>query len=215
MDIDWFGHSCFRLREAGITVITDPYDKSIGYNLPRMRADIVTVSHAAPGHASASAVKGDPKVLARPGEYEIKEVFITGIQTWRGAGAAGEPKEENTVFVFEFGDLTACHLGDLAKVLTQTQVESLPDIDVLLVPCGGGGALDADKAAEMISLLEPKLVVPMHYQISSGDLKLDPLSRFLKEMGVAESAPQDTLRVARSQLPAETQVVILECKQGS
>jgi L-ascorbate metabolism protein UlaG (beta-lactamase superfamily) len=214
VDIDWFGQSCFRIREANVTAITDPYDKSIGYTLPRLRADIVTVSHDAPGHAAISAVKGEPKALARPGEYEVKGVFVTGIQTWRGAGAKGQPKEENTVFVFEFGELTVCHLGDLSKVLTQAQVEALPDVQVLLVPVGGGGALDADKAAEVVSLLEPSIVIPMHYRTPCVTLQLDPLSKFLKEMGATEQAPQDTLRVSRSQLPDETQVVILECKQG-
>jgi L-ascorbate metabolism protein UlaG (beta-lactamase superfamily) len=214
VDIDWFGQSCFRIREANVTAITDPYDKSIGYSLPRMRADIVTVSHDAPGHSAVSAVKGEPKVLSRPGEYEVKGVFITGIQTWRGAGARGEAKEENTLFVFEFGELTVCHLGDLSQVLSQAQVEALPDIHVLLVPVGGGSALDADKAAEIVSLLEPSLVIPMHYRTPYVNLQLDPLSKFLKEMGATEQAPQDTLRVSRSQLPSETQVVVLECKQG-
>ena len=214
MDIDWFGQSCFRIREANVIAVTDPYDKSIGYTLPRLRADIVTVSHAAPGHSAASAVKGEPKVVTRPGEYEVKGVFITGIQTWRGAGAKGEPKEENTVFVFEFGELTVCHLGDLSQVLSQAQVEALPDIHVLLVPVGGGGALDADKAAEVVSLLEPRIVIPMHYRTPYLSLTLDPLSKFLKEMGATEQAPQDTIRLSRSQLPDETQVVVLECKQG-
>jgi len=214
VEIDWFGQSCFRIREANVTAITDPYDKSIGYTLPRLRADIVTVSHDAPGHSAVSAVKGEPKVLTRPGEYEVKGVFITGIQTWRGAGAKSDPKEENTVFVFEFGELTVCHLGDLSQVLSQAQVEALPDIHVLLVPVGGGGALDADKAAEVVSLLEPSLVIPMHFRTPYVSLKLDPPSKFLKEMGATEQAPQDTLRVSRSQLPDETQVIVLECKQG-
>ncbi len=214
MDIDWYGQSCFRLREGNITVVTDPYDKSIGYNLPRLRADLVTISHDAPGHANAAAVKGDPKVLTRPGEYEVRGVFITGIQTWRGAGARGEAKEENTVFVFEFGELTVCHLGDLSRVLTQAQVESMPDIDVLLVPVGGGAALDADKAAEVISQLEPRIIIPMHYHTPFCTLALEPLSKFLKEMGVAEPMPLEALRVTKSQLPQEAQVVVLECKQG-
>ena len=162
----------------------------------------------------ADSVRGDAKVLSRPGEYEIKGVFITGIQTWRGAGVQGEAKEENTVFVFEFGGLTVCHLGELAKVLTQAQVESMPNINVLMVPVGGGGSLDADKAAEVISLLEPNIVVPMHYLTPYVNLKLDPLSKFLKEMGVTEHAPQESLRITRADLPQETQVVVLECKQG-
>ncbi|MGE5603763.1 MAG: MBL fold metallo-hydrolase [Nitrososphaerales archaeon] len=214
MDIDWFGQSCFRIKEGNVTVVTDPYDKSIGYTVPKLRADFVTISHDAPGHANGSAVKGEPKILTRPGEYEIKGVFVTGIQTWRGSTAKGEAKEENTVFVFEFGELTVCHLGDLSKVLTQAQVESMPDVDVLLVPVGGGGALDADKAAEVIAQLEPRIVVPMHYLTQYTTLKLDPLPKFLKEMGVTEHEPQDSLRIARSGLPEQTQVVILECKQG-
>ncbi len=214
MDIDWFGHSCFRLREGGVTIVTDPYDKSIGYVMPRVRADIITVSHDAPGHAAATAIKSDARVLTKPGEYEVKGVFITGIQTWRAASVEGEVKEENTVFVFEFGDLTVCHLGDLARVLTQAQVEAMPDIDVLMVPVGGGSALDADKAAEVISLVEPRIMIPMHYKTPYVNLTLDPLSKFLKEMGATEHAPQESLKVTRSDLPEETQVVILECKQG-
>jgi L-ascorbate metabolism protein UlaG (beta-lactamase superfamily) len=214
VDIDWLGHSCFRLREGNVTIVTDPYDKSIGYTMPRVRADIVTVSRNAPDHAAVASVKGEFKVVDRPGEYEIKGVFITGIQTWCGTGAKGELKEENTVFVFEFPDLTVCHLGDLARVLTQAQVEALPGIDVLLVPVGGGGSLDAHKAAEVISLLEPSIVVPMHYRTPYVTLKLDPLSKFLKEMGVTEHAPRESLRITRNELPEETQVVVLECKQG-
>lgn len=214
MDIDWFGQSCFRIKEGNVTIVTDPFDKSIGYTVPKLRADFVTVSHDAPGHANVSAVKGDPKVLTRPGEYEIRGVFVTGVQTWRGAAARGEAKEENTVFVFEFGDLTLCHLGDLSKVLTQAQVESMPDVDVLLVPVGGGGALDADKAAEVIAQLEPSIVIPMHYLTPYTTLKLDSLGKFLKEMGATEHEPQDSLRVTRGQLPEQSQVVVLECKQG-
>lgn len=214
MEIDWFGQSCFRLRESNVTVITDPYDKGIGYTLPRLRADIVTISHDAPGHAHATGVKGDPKVLTRPGEYEVRGVFITGIQTWRGAGAKGEAKEENTVFVLEFNDITVCHLGDLCRVLTQAQVESMPNVDILLAPVGGGGALDADKAAEVISQLEPRVVIPMHYHTPYVNLELDPLSKFLKEMGVTEQPAQESLRMTQGQLPQETQVVVLACKQG-
>lgn len=214
MDIDWFGQSCFRIKEGNVIVVTDPFDKSIGYTVPKLRADFVTISHEAPGHANGAAVKGDPKILTRPGEYEIKGVFVTGIQTWRGSTAKDEAKEENTVFVFEFGELTVCHLGDLSKVLTQAQVESMPDIDVLLVPVGGGGALDADKAAEVIAQLEPRIVVPMHYLTPYTTLKLDPLPRFLKAMGVTEHEPQDSLRITTSGLPEQTQVVVLECRQG-
>lgn len=214
MDIEWYGQSCFRIKEGSFTLITDPYDKTIGYSLPKgLKADVVTISHDAPGHAAVGQVKAG-KVLTRPGEYEVKGVFITGIQSWRGSGVKGEAKEENTIFVFEWGDLTVCHLGDLSRVLTQAQVESMPDVHVLLVPVGGGGALDADKAAQVISQLEPRIVIPMHYQTEFATVKLDPLHKFLKEMGVTEHDAQDSLRIQKASLPTETQVMVLACKQG-
>jgi L-ascorbate metabolism protein UlaG (beta-lactamase superfamily) len=214
VDIDWLGHSCFRIREQGVVVVVDPYDRSTGYSLPRLRADIVTVSHDLPHHA-VGAIKGEPKILSRPGEYEVKGVFVSGIQTWRKTAGQGEHKEENVVFVFEFGDLTVCHLGDLSQALTEAQVEALPDINVLMVPVGGGGALDADKAAQVISRIEPSMVIPMHYQTSLEATRLDPLSKFLKEMGVSEHTAQESLKISRSDLPDQTQVVVLELKQGT
>ena len=214
MDIDWYGHSCFRLRERNIAIITDPYSKSIGYSLPRLRADVVTVSHDAPGHANADAIKGDPKVVNRPGEYEIKSVFVTGLQTCCGSRSGDERSEDNTVFTFEFGGLTICHLGDLSKTLTQSQVESLPSVDILLTPVGGGGGLDADKASQMISMLEPRIVIPMHYHTTGLTVELEPLDKFLKTMGVTDQAPQESLRVSQASLPEETLVTILERKQS-
>jgi L-ascorbate metabolism protein UlaG (beta-lactamase superfamily) len=215
VDIEWYGLSCFKIKEGNFTLITDPYDRSIGYTLPKnLRADVVTISHEAPGHAAADQVKAG-KLLKRPGEYEVKGVFITGIQSWLGSGVKGEAKAENTIFVFEFGDLTVCHLGDLSRGLTQAQVESMPDVHVLLVPVGGGGALDADKAAQVISQLEPRYVIPMHYQTQYGIEKLDPLTKFLKEMGVAEHQALDSVRITKANLPEESQVVVLECRQGA
>jgi L-ascorbate metabolism protein UlaG (beta-lactamase superfamily) len=214
VEIEWYGHSCFRIREQGVVIITDPYDKGIGYSMPKVRADIVTVSHESPNHASATAVKGDPKLVSKPGEYEVKGVFITGIQTWLDAGK-GAAKEENVVYVLEFNDLTVCHLGDLSRVLTQAQVEAMPTIDILMVPVGGGGALDADQAAEVISLLEPKIVLPMHYRTDViENVELDPISKFLREMGVSEHSPAEGLKMTKSDLPEATQVVILDYKQG-
>lgn len=219
MEITWYGHSCFRLRERQVTIMTDPYDKSIGYTLPRLRADVVTVSHNSPGHNAADAVKGEPKELVGPGEYEIGGIFITGISTLHAATKSdkgGRPAlpEQNTIFVFEFDKLTVCHLGDLGQVPSQAQVEAMPKVDVLLVPVGGGATLDAAHAAEVISLLEPSIVIPMHYQTPLYNGKLDPVERFLKAMGLPEPPIQETLKITAADLPDETQVILLECKQA-
>ena len=213
MEITWYGHACFRLRESGVTIVTDPYDRSLGYTLPRLRADVVTTSHPAPGHAAVDAIKGTPKVLTGPGEYEVRGVFITGIPT-EHASKRGQPRQRNTVFLFEFDGLSVCHLGDLGHLLSEEQVEAIGEVSVLLVPVGGGQTLDASKAAEVVTQLEPRIVIPMHYKTAACTCKLDKVDKFLRAMGVSGVETQETLRVSASSLPAETQIVLLEYKQG-
>jgi len=212
MEITWYGQSCFRLRDRLATVITDPYDKSIGYTLPRVRADIVTVSHDHPDHNYVKGVKGEPKIIVGPGEYEVRGVFITGIPTFHDR-KKGASRGRNTVFLFDFEGLTVCHLGDLGHVPTQSQVEALSDIDVLLVPVGAVSTINAAQAAEVISLLEPRLVIPMHYKTKVLTVKLETVSKFLKEMGLSKLATQESLKVTKSSLPEETQVLLLDYKQ--
>lgn len=212
MEIAWYGQSCFRLRDRLATVITDPYDKGIGYTLPRVRADIVTVSHDHPDHNYVKGVKGQPKIIVGPGEYEVGGVFITGITTFHDR-KKGASRGSNTVFLFDFEGLTVCHLGDLGHVPTQSQVEALSDIDVLLIPVGSVSTINAAQAAEVISLLEPRLVIPMHYKTKALEVKLDSVSKFLKEMGLSKLATQESLKVTKSSLPEETQVLLLDYKQ--
>jgi L-ascorbate metabolism protein UlaG (beta-lactamase superfamily) len=212
MEITWYGHSCFRLTERNFaTVVTDPYDsKSIGYQPLKLRSDIVTVSHDAPGHNNVNGVKGTSHVIDGAGEFEIGGVFITGVQT-DGARKKGKEKgASNTVYVFDYDGITVAHLGDLKAVPTQSEIELLGTINVVLVPVGGGGGLNAAKAAEVISLLEPNLVVPMHYSTPATKLSLDALNKFLKEMGLSKLDPQPSVKVTRSGLPSETHVVVLD-----
>jgi L-ascorbate metabolism protein UlaG (beta-lactamase superfamily) len=215
MEITWYGHSCFRLTERGMaSVVTDPFDNaSIGYEPIKLKADIVTVSHDASGHNNIKAVKGTSHVITGPGEYEIGGVFITGVQT-NGHSKKDEDELRNTLYVFDYDGLTVAHLGDLKRVPSQTEVEALDAVNVALVPVGGGGGLNAAKAAEVISLLEPNIVVPMHYATKDVKLKLDSLEKFLKEMGLSASQPESSLKVTRTGLPEETHVVVLEYQQS-
>src|SRR5574342_913509 len=192
MEITWYGHSCFRLTERNYaTVVTDPFDsKSIGYEPLKLRSDIVTVSHDAPGHNNVSAVKGTSHVIDGAGEFEIGSVFITGVQTDGGKKKGKEKGANNTVFVFDYDGITVAHLGDLKQVPTQSEIELLGTVNVALVPVGGGGGLNAAKAAEVISLLEPNLVVPMHYSTPDTKLSLDSLNKFIKEMGLSKPQAQ-------------------------
>ncbi len=215
MEITWYGLSCFRLREGGTTIICDPYDKSVGIALPKIRADIVTVSHEQPGHNSVDRVQGEPKILRGPGEYEVKNVFVTGAVTYHRK-ATKNADERNVIFFFDFGEFTVGHLGDLGEVPSQTEIEelNLGDVDVLLVPVGGGATLDPTRAVEVIGMLEPKIVIPMHYRHAGlmPDLAagLEPVEKFLKEFGATAPEPQEILKTSKSALPEETQVVLLQ-----
>ncbi len=216
MEITWYGHSCFRLTERGLaTVVTDPFDsREIGYDSLKLKADIVTVSHESPGHSFTTAVKGDAHTITGPGEYEIGGVFITGVQT-NGHTKKDPSEPRNTLYVFDYNGLTVAHLGDMNRVPSQTEVEALGNVTIALVPVGGGGGLNAAKAAEVISLLEPNIVIPMHYATPQTKSKLDPLSKFLKEMGMEKAEKQPSLKVTNPKsLPEETRVIVLDYAHG-
>ena len=211
MEITWYGHSCFRLTGRGMaSVVTDPFDSDVvGFEPLKLKADIVTVSHETPGHSFMSAVKGISHRITGPGEFEIGGVFITGVQTdFNGKKHVEKPR--NTLYVFDYDGLNVAHLGDLREVPTQSEVEALGSVHIALVPVGGGGGLNAAKAAEVISLLEPNIVIPMHYGHSACKIQLDPLSKFLKEMGLATPDAAVSLKISRSALPDETKVIVLE-----
>lgn len=211
MDINWYGQSCFRLRFKGATVITDPYSSEIGLKLSRQKADIVTVSHDHPDHAHTRGVSGEFRVFSGPGEYERNGVFLFGIPTFHDR-RNGRDRGRNTVFLIEGENLSICHLGDLGHVPAQTLVEQLNGVDVLFIPVGGNTTLNAGEAAEVVSLLQPRFVIPMHYQLPGLKLKLDPLTKFLQAMGAPKVASQDSLRVLSVAEPQELQIVVLEPK---
>lgn len=215
MEITWYGHSCFRLTERNYaTVVTDPFDqKAVGYDALKLKAEIVTISHDAPGHNNSDAVKGTTHVITGAGEFEIGDVFITAVQT-AGGGKKSKDKARNTLYVFDYDGITVAHLGDLLEVPTQSEVEALGTVNVLMVPVGGGSSLNAAKAAEVVSLIEPNLVVPMHYSTPDTKLKLESLNKFLKEMGLGKIDAQPSLKVTRSGLPDETKVVVLDYQKG-
>lgn len=208
MEITWYGLSCFRLTDRGqTTVVTDPYNGNLGLPPLKLRGDVVTISHDAAGHNYESAVSNRQHSLTGPGEYEIGGVFITGIATHRDVNT-----RDNILYLFDYGGVTIAHLGDMAKVPTQTQIEALEEVNVLLVPVGGGNSLNAAQAAELVSMIEPNIVVPMHYSIPKLKLELEDVERFLKEMGVTTPEAESSLKVTSSSVPEETQVVLLEPK---
>jgi len=215
MEIVYHGHSCFRLTERGLaSVVTDPYNhEEVGYSPLKLRADIVTVSTQTPGHDNAQIVKNKSHTLTGPGEFEIGGVFITGVQT-DGKTRSKPAIKRNTLYVFDYNGVTVAHLGDIRRVPSQTEIEALGAVHIALVPVGEGGGLNAAKAAEVVSLLEPGLVIPMHYATPDSKVDLTPLGKFLKEMGLGTVEPVASLKVSRSSVPDETRVVVLDYKHG-
>ena len=209
MDISWLGHSCFKIKGSHATVITDPYSPSLGYSLGKPTARIVTVSHQHPGHSYVQGVGGEPRVITGPGEYEISGILIIGIATFHDA-ERGEKRGRNTIYLMEVDEVSVCHLGDLGHVLTAEQAEELGNVDILLLPVGGVSTINAPAAAEVVRRLEPKVVIPMHYKTQALSWELEPVGRFLKEIGVKEVNSRPKLSFTRTSLPATTQIFLLD-----
>lgn len=209
MELSWIGHSCFRLRGREATVITDPCARSAGYSLGRVSAELVTVSNGHPHHSAVGEVGGEPTVLDGPGEYEVHGVLVTGVRTTPAKAAV----PRNTAYIITIDDVTVCHLGDLVSLPTIEQIELMKDVNVLLVPVGGHCTIGPAEAVEVVSQVEPKLVVPMHYATDVSTVELQGVDRFLREMGITQAEPQLRLNVTHSSLPDEPTVVLLQYRR--
>jgi L-ascorbate metabolism protein UlaG (beta-lactamase superfamily) len=205
MEIKWYGHSCFRIVERGMaSIVTDPFDhKKVGYSALKLKADVVTISQDIPGHNHIAGVPGKEWEIRGAGEYEIGGVFITAVST------IGNDKK-NLVTVFDYGDLTVGHLGNISDVPKRSEIEAMGTVNIALVPVGGGNSLNAAQAAEVISLLEPGFVIPMHYKTADSATKLNALNRFLQEMGLSKSEEaEDSFKITKASIPEDSRVVVL------
>jgi hypothetical protein len=201
--------SCFRITERSkTTVITDPYGTGLGIEPGgTTKTDVVTISHEAPGHSNMELIKGTPYVLSTPGEYEIGGTFFNGVPLHY---VSETENRYNVGYLINYDGLTVLHVGDLAHVPEQTVVEQLGEVNVLLLPVGGGNTLSAAQASEVVSLIEPNYIVPMHYTLPGLKLALEDVDKFLKAMGVSNVTEEETLRVTSSSLPEQPQVIVLK-----
>jgi L-ascorbate metabolism protein UlaG (beta-lactamase superfamily) len=208
VDITWLGLSCFRIRGSQAVIITDPFPPDSGYTLGKQTVDIVTVSHPHPSHSYVQGIAGEHRLVQRPGEYEISGVLILGITTYHDA-VKGQSMGKNTVFLMEVDGVAICHLGDIGHVPNDEQIETIGNVDILLLPVGAVSTINASMAAEVIRKLEPKVVIPMHYQTPATKRDLEPVDNFLKEMGLAQIEPKPKLTITKNTLPITTQVIVL------
>lgn len=215
MDITYLGHSSFRLKGKEASLLTDPFDKSIGIKFPAVDADIVTISHQHEDHNKASQVSEVKKVVDGPGEYEIKGVSILGFGSFHD-DKKGEERGVNTIYVIEMDGLRLTHLGDLGHTLNDDLIAQLGDIDILMIPVGGKFTIDSAQAVSVVQAIEPSIIIPMHYQTEGLNSQtfsgLSPVDNFLKEVGItAEKMPK--LSIKKEEINPEAQrVVVLERK---
>lgn len=217
MIITYHGHACFKLKGKRGTIVTDPYNDSIGLSLPRLSADIVTVSHDHDDHSASSKVTASSRrdrafVIDQPGEYEVAGISVFGVRSYHD-DVGGAERGENNIFTSLLDEIRVCHLGDLGHELTQEQLDSIGSVDILLCPVGGHYTIDPATAVKVIRALEPSIAIPMHYRTAQHDAGIfgeaAELDAFLKEYGV-EPERQAKLDIELSRLPEETQLVVLE-----
>ncbi len=211
MMITWQGHSCFKIQDKvgpdGVTVVTDPFDKEIGLKVPNFEADLVTVSHDHHDHSNVSALRGNPFVIDCAGEYDFKGVLVEGIDSFHD-NKNGEERGRNIIYRMEIDDISVAHLGDLGAPLDNSQLEKLVGTDILLIPVGGKYTLDAKAAVEVISQIEPRIVIPMHYKTDGLTIELDSIDKFIKELGI-EPTYEEKLKISKKDLPQEDMELVI------
>jgi L-ascorbate metabolism protein UlaG (beta-lactamase superfamily) len=212
----WAGQSCFQLsvsngKDHSADIVIDPFDEKIGLKTPNFSADILLASHGHHDHNNMTAIKGKPFVIETPGEYEVKGVFVQGIDSFHD-DVLGKERGKNTIFVIEAEDMRFCHLGNFGqKQLTDEQLETIGKVDILMIPVGGNYTISSSEASKIIGQIEPKIVIPMHYALPKLKIELDGVDKFLKAMGKNSVTPVDKLTVKASTLPKEgaMEIVVL------
>ncbi|MFA6537301.1 MAG: MBL fold metallo-hydrolase [Patescibacteria group bacterium] len=218
MNISWLGQSCFRIEDKiqnqPVVIVTDPFhDEATGLKLPKMEADLVCVSHNHDDHNNILAVGAidgkNPVIIDRPGEYEIKNVFIKGIGSYHDK-KNGEELGKSVMFHMYVNGINLLHLGDLGTTLSDSQLEKIGEVDILFVPVGGKWTIDAIEAGAVVRQIEPRIVIPMHYAIPGLKIELDLVEKFKKEMGGKfETMPK--LKISAKDLPVdEIKLIVLD-----
>lgn len=211
MKVEWLGHSCFLVTtDQGTRIVTDPFDERIGYPLPRVDADIVTLSHHHFDHDAVHVLPGQPQIIEEPGIHRVADISIRGITAFHDH-EQGTKRGLNTIFVFELEGLRLAHLGDLGHVLGPDQLTALDRVDVLFIPVGGFYTIDAQEARQVVEQTNPRLILPMHFKYDESiQLPIAPVQNFLSRF--SEIVRQDILEVNESTLPKNTRVVVLSLK---
>ena len=220
MQIQYYGHSCFKLttKPAGratddVVIFLDPFGKELGLRPPQGQADVVFVSHAHHDHNNVDALKGDPVIIDTPGEYAVKGINVIGIDSFHD-DKEGTVRGHSTIFILEAEDLKICHLGDLGSDLSSKQLEEIDGVDVLFAPVGGKYTIDGKKAAELVRKIEPIIVIPMHYKIAGSTIDVNDEKVFCSAIGSCPKEKTAKLNIKKKDLEGKGMEVVLMNHEG-
>jgi L-ascorbate metabolism protein UlaG (beta-lactamase superfamily) len=208
MQLFWHGFSSIRIEiktgDVDATLLTDPYDNESGLRFPKtIEPDIVALTHQDISRFNLENVGTKPFIVSDPGEYEVKRIFVRGIQD----PSAEKESKRQIIYRFDVEDVSVGFLGPQKRTLTTYEVEQLGDIDILVLPVGGGDVMDAKAAAGTISLVEPRVVVPIYYNVPGVKMKLDGVEAFCKQLGVCQRQDIPKLKMTKKDLPAEDMLI--------
>ena len=200
MRIKWLGHSCFKITsKTGIRILTDPFDDNVGYKLPAVETDIITISHGHYDHNFVDCVKGNFEVVNKVGNFYVKDIPITGIHTYHDA-EDGAKRGDNIVYTYEIDGIKLCHLGDLGHELAPSQIEMIGKIDVLLIPVGGIYTINFEEAVKVVQQINPCIVIPMHYKTSALKLNLEGVENFATNFESIERPLSQVLEINKENI---------------
>lgn len=212
MNIKYLGHACFMMiSDTGTTIVTDPYDFTVGYNMPQINADIVTVSHQHYDHNYTKAIDNECTVISQIGEYEFKGIKITGIHTFHD-DVNGHKRGNNIVFKILIDGIDICHCGDLGHTLEQKQIDAIGHVDILMIPVGGTYTVDAKEAAIIVEQLKPQMVIPMHYKTPEINFDISGVDEFINVTGNGEWINRNQMQITKGNIEHFRGVKVLNYK---
>ncbi|MEA1962312.1 MAG: MBL fold metallo-hydrolase [Bacillota bacterium] len=207
MKITWFGHACFSIESDGKRIVTDPFDADVGYPVVPREADLVTISHEHWDHNAVQVFNNEPRVIRGNGEFSESNIKIQGFPSFHDK-QEGIERGTNTIYKITTEGIDLLHLGDLGHVLGQGQVQQIGKVDVLLVPVGGTFTIDAEEACQMVELLKPRIIIPMHYGTPVLSFSLLPLEAFT--IHYDKVTKKDNLEINCEGLPEKTELIVLD-----
>ena len=208
MEITWLGHSSVCINSRDEILITDPFDTSHNGMMPSRKPDIVTVSNSDPKYSTTKAISGNPYVVNGPGEYEIGQYYITGIATPLTESTSEEPKI-NVIYTIRAEGLVICQLGGINQKLTSGQLDQLRQANILLAPIAKSSSLAHENLQEIISAIQPRILIPLEYIEENHDGTPTGLETFLTNTGTTDTIGINRLNIDETKLPAEMKIQIL------